>query len=513
MEQIPENTGSSVLSGVFRQIGQQGGFMALCIFSNAYLTMGVTPVENLFIWQYLTHAPGDYVRVYLFGLMMCHHPADSMSLEKMAHILGMNEDDVKNAFQYWERQGIVRRTSDSDPSFEFLNVASVMDDESPMEKSVYLHRDFNNRLQQLFDNRLLHPADFTVACEWVEELGLSEEVVLALVAHYSQGRKKSFRFRDFDSVAMQWAEAGVTSLQDAQVMIDRDSAPYKLAKKVLETLGMRRNPSQPERELARKWIEDWGMDEKAVIAACRETTKGRNPTLSYLDSILQRNVHAKTGDEMTDSLDGRDALHETIKALHEALGIAQSAPTEQEKSDYRDILGVGFEPGAVMRVARSMGVEGRGRYGMDDLNRQLMRFAEKGLFTDMQVAEYLDQQRLLKEQAARVFEKAGQDSKVNAAAAAQMEEWLSCAAFPLILHAAECARGTRTPSQYITKLLKAWRDAGITTVEEARRRMPPPAAANRGGVQQPTYEMRSYTEDELNAMTVDLKRYLEEHKL
>ena len=39
--------------------------MPLCSFSESYLLLGVTPVENIFIPDYLPHAPGDYVRVYL----------------------------------------------------------------------------------------------------------------------------------------------------------------------------------------------------------------------------------------------------------------------------------------------------------------------------------------------------------------------------------------------------------------------------------------------------------------
>ena len=475
--------------------------------------MGVTPVENMFINQYLPGAPGDYVRVYLYGLMLCYHPGEDMSLEKMGRMLNLDADAVKDAFQYWERQGLVRRVSDVTPAYEYLNIASSMGDESPMDRLIYLHRDFNNRLQQIISAgsdkvRLLHPAEFQIACEWVEDLGLTEDVVAEMVSYYVKNRKKAFKFKDYDKLAMEWAEKGVATVEEARQMLMKDSEGYKTAKKALEQLGLRRSPTQPEIDLAVKWLVEWGLDEDAILAACQETVKGRNPTLSYLDSILSRNRAAKTGAAMAETLSADDGERAAVKALHAALGIAQMSPTDKEREDYRDILGIGFEPEAVLRVAKSMGLEGR--YSMDDLNRQLMRFAEKGLLSDMQVAEYLDQQKLLKEQAARVFEKAGQDSRVNAAAAAQMEEWLSLAAFPLVLYAAECARGTRTPSKYITKLLASWRAAGVASVDEAKRRMPPPASAsNQGGA---AYEMRSYSEDELNALLVDPAQYLKEHR-
>ena len=158
-----------------------------------------------------------------------------------------------------------------------------------------------------------------------------------------------------------------------------------------------------------------------------------------------------------------------------------------------------------------------GSYGMDDLNRQMTRFVEMGLTTDMQIAEYLDRQKLLREQAARVYEKSGQDARVTAASAAQMEEWLGLASFPVVLFAAECAKGTRLPAQYITKVLREWQKAGVTTVEEARRqhdalRNAAPAASRAvpAGMQ---YVQRDYTQEQLAALTdADFAKYVEDDK-
>ena len=41
------------------------------------LRFGVTPVENLFIQEYLPAARGDYVKVYLYALYTSAHPKRS----------------------------------------------------------------------------------------------------------------------------------------------------------------------------------------------------------------------------------------------------------------------------------------------------------------------------------------------------------------------------------------------------------------------------------------------------
>ena len=223
------------------------------------------------------------------------------------------------------------------------------------------------------------------ACEWVEDLHLPEEVVLAMVEHAVRGRGKSFQFKQLEKTALQWAEQGINTLEAAQEMLARDGAPYRLAQKVIDRFNMRRAPSKDELELARKWLEDWNLTEEAVLVACRETVKGRNPSFGYLDGILSRNQTARTQEDMAGRLDESERLREAVKAIHEALGIQQMAPTPAELDIYRNFIAAGFSPESIQRVARSMGETGS--YTMENLNRQMTSFVERNIMTDMQIAE------------------------------------------------------------------------------------------------------------------------------
>ena len=82
--------------------------MAFCAFDDSAAGFDVTPVENMFITEYMLRAPGDYVKVYLYGLMQCYHPQERMSLSGMARDLDLTEEEVENAYRYWARNGLVR---------------------------------------------------------------------------------------------------------------------------------------------------------------------------------------------------------------------------------------------------------------------------------------------------------------------------------------------------------------------------------------------------------------------
>ncbi len=62
-------------------------------FEDRFAMFDVTPLENQFILEYMPDAKGDYVKVYLYGLMQCYHPQKDMSLTKMAHELNVTEDE------------------------------------------------------------------------------------------------------------------------------------------------------------------------------------------------------------------------------------------------------------------------------------------------------------------------------------------------------------------------------------------------------------------------------------
>ena len=113
--------------------------MPFCSFAESYPMMGVTPVENLFIQSFLPQAPGDYVRVYLYGLMQCYYPVADMTLEKMAQALGMEPETVRAAYTYWERRGLVERLQDKPPAYRYIHpVSSMMNESDRMDEQIWV---------------------------------------------------------------------------------------------------------------------------------------------------------------------------------------------------------------------------------------------------------------------------------------------------------------------------------------------------------------------------------------
>ncbi len=443
--------------------------MPFCSFADNFHMYDVTPVENLFLQEFMPRAPGDFVRVYLYGLMLCYHPGTDNSMEEIARVLGLEVEEVLDAFRYWERQGVVAQMSDRPPTFAYMNLkATMLTQRQDEADGLYKYRDFNNSLQALYgSDRLLQPQDFSKAIEWIEELKLPEDVVLMLVASQIKKRGKKIGLRSMENLALSWAEKGVGSAADAEELLQFESAQYEGAKRVLRQFGLRRNPTKDELDLMNKWLNEWGMDLSAILYACKETVKGRNPSFGYLDSILQHHKSAGgSRQEMEERLRTQQQQDGLVRSLLLALGLRSVSPTPEQLDKCKSWVEQGFETEVLISAAKVCAR--RGKSNFEDLNELLAKWFEMGLLTQYALDAYMQNHRAKMDFAKQVFERSGMERGPNQSDLRQIEGWLEQVEAGLVLYAAECAQGTQVPLRYMNKLLQTWAGQGITTEEAAR---------------------------------------------
>ena len=68
-----------------------------------------TQVENIFINEHLVSATGEQIKVFLMGLMYAEIGMD-ISDEDLAQSLGVDLSVVLEAWRYWIKKKVVRRS-------------------------------------------------------------------------------------------------------------------------------------------------------------------------------------------------------------------------------------------------------------------------------------------------------------------------------------------------------------------------------------------------------------------
>jgi len=327
---------------------------------------GSTVIQNSFIDQYMPHANGEFVKVYLY-LLRCANSGRELSLSSIADVFEHTEKDVQRALTYWERQNLLRLKLSADGTLEsvtFLDPGyystpviladalqetsdlysdgmtsycdpcrgdkreahtkwplqaagqqpefstgqddsgkeqeeagahaqeAVKPDESSREATPMLSQlelSVQENIRELYfvaEQYLKRPLSATEQQDFVyyyHTLGFSTDLIEYLLEYCIM--RGSFSHFYMNKVAQGWAEAGVTTVQEAK----KTSILYnKNYFSVMREFGLKgRNPAQAEQKMIDHWLKEYGFDLDLILEACRRTIlQIHEPNFQYADKIL-----------------------------------------------------------------------------------------------------------------------------------------------------------------------------------------------------------------------------------
>ena len=268
--------------------------------------------------QALLHAPTGATEIYLYAQL--HGTAE---LETLCREFDLSDEQVRDAINFLRNERLLRiahvsasfddedaeqidelPAQDAQPTAKprravSLNQESVPD-ASPAQSSepdpqtepaaqdrqtVYSDAEFNDRLQRLFSDRLLTMSDLKGIYECCDVYGLPKSVVLFAAEHaigvHQRGNRLPIRY--IQSIAREWAENDIKSVEDAQTFLTMQSGANRDVREILSKLGQRRQPTDEERKLYEKWTGEWGYSHAAVLEACALTASASSPSMSFAD--------------------------------------------------------------------------------------------------------------------------------------------------------------------------------------------------------------------------------------
>jgi len=336
----------------------------------------VTPLSNLFIDEYMKDANDAQLKVYLYLIrMMNAHLATSVS--DIADKFNHTEKDVIRALKYWEKQqlldldydgnqnlvGIRIRELNQQPSQNhtqnlaastfvpapavvtqpraFSTVPAVASEASAMkpacapedmpafEKPVYSAdqlKEFKNRqdtaqllfITETYIGKPLTPSEMKTILYFTDVLHFSEDLIDYLLQYCVDKGKKDFKY--IEKVAVNWAEQGITTPEQAQKVSSRyDKNVYT----IMNELGKNGSPTAKEMEYISRWTKDYGFSTDIIIEACERTVMATDRhRFEYAESILsswrEQNVHYKSDILKIDDMYQQRKKNTTVSAKSSA---------------------------------------------------------------------------------------------------------------------------------------------------------------------------------------------------
>lgn len=491
--------------------------MTMFSFDERFALFDMTPLENQFILNYLPDAPENAVRVYIYGLMACHHPDAQSDLEGVARELHLTQDEVRAAYRYWERKGLVHRVADQPPQYRYVSVSQVcMLGAQTQTDPAY--EAFAEALYGVFDNdRRLHGGEISQCYEWVEQMNLPQEVVIELMRYMMKKSGKGFSIRAAEKWAVKLAEEKVQTVEDAQALFARDQTIWRGSRDVLSKLGQRRNPSEPEQALYRKWLTEWHFTPEAILKACDESVRSINPTFVYIDGILKRlhdQENITTAAQVEQDFAENQENAEPLKAVLRVLNQPGLNINDTTLGAYRAFHAL--YPDAIVMMAAQECAK-RGKSSLEAIQQTLMTWKNSGLETVQEVEAFMQEVNRLNEMLITLYQVMGVDETPNAADRRLLSRWLDewKLSFTFIVGCAAWASGKKNGMTYLNGTLKKLREKGIVTLEAANADHEAFAAKKtdeqqRQGkvVGEQLYDQRTYTNNE-DAMDELMRKWQE----
>ena len=284
---------------------------------------GFTCISNTFIDDFMKDANGEYVKIYLYLLRCLNREDYDFSISQLADCLDHTEKDIMRAFTYWEKVGLLRLEYSEDNELSGIYLEDVNGSGSftsvnytaapsvattagapavsnnactvPFRPSYSADQldAFKDQAAvsdllfatQTYLKRPLSSTDTNTLLFWYDGLHMSVDLIQYLVETCIDNGHSSIHY--MDTVARNWAEDGITTVEDARKSSsEHNNAIYSIKR----ALGIgNRDLVESEINYIDKWVNSFCFDLDIIREACERTIASTNkPSFKYADSILTR---------------------------------------------------------------------------------------------------------------------------------------------------------------------------------------------------------------------------------
>ena len=251
-----------------------------------------TNLPDVFITEYLSEAPGDYIKVYLYILFLSKYGKD-IKLNDLSKKIALPLTIIQEAIKYWEESGVITKKGTGyivnniqeielnklySPKIE-VSKESVQNMQKDKSRANAIEAINNN-----FFQGIMSPSWYSDIDLWFKKFNFDEEVMIALFRYCFE--KSALHKNYVKAVAEAWHSYNIKTFAELDEYYENQEKLNKIKKNISKKLGLNRNLTQYEEAYIEKWLQEYKYNLEIIELALKKTTSKSNPNFDYIDKII-----------------------------------------------------------------------------------------------------------------------------------------------------------------------------------------------------------------------------------
>ncbi len=473
--------------------------MAFCKYSTEFIASSKTEIDNIFINDYLPFADPKYVKVYIYGLYKCANAsAFDNNLEAFGKALSMSEDEILEAFEYWQEEGLVQVLKTSPIEIRYIPLNNVLTSNKLYKPDKYAL--FNSQAQEIFEGkREISKTEYGEYYDFLERFHVEQEALLMIMKYCVDTKKSAVGYNYILTVAKNWANEGITTASAVEERLVSFEEKSPELSEIFACLGIKRNAYVEERTLVEKWLSDYGFTLDVILYVAKKIKLKCKPNLERIDRELTKYYEMKLFSilEIENFEKEKQDLYSLAREINKTIGVYYESLDGEVENYILKWLNLGFDKEVLLEIAYySFKKSVRTLEGMD---KTITKFYKLGILSCSALKEYMHEVVSTDEQIKKILDSLGLSRNVNYIDRENYKTWKENwnMSDELISHATTLAKDKDSPLKYLSRCLSDWHEKGIKTVEEAKKTAPLSQSMKS---QSQNFTGRSYSKEEINAL-------------
>ena len=444
--------------------------MCLCKYSSSYIINDKTVVDNIFINNFLPDAPDLCVKVYLMGLSKCANSvAPDNNLSNFANVLNVTEEEVIQAFNYWQEQGVVQVINTNPMEVRFMPLNSSLG--SIKKYKIGKYTDFNVQVQEILNKRMLTPTEFSEYYNVIEKEHIEPEALVMIIKYCANLKGENVTYPYIITVARNWATEGVHTCSDVENKITELGVLDDKVGRVLGALGTKRKVQLEDVQMLNKWLGELDFDLNTIIAvAKRLQLKKARADINYLNNLLNKYYEMRLNSiiEIENYETQKDNMTSLARLVVKGLGLYYEDLTKVIDTYIIKWVQMGYGEDILVKISDYCFKNSIRT--LDAYDRDVQKLFKLGIVTLEAFNQYLNDLIAQDEKVRVLIESLGIKRYVNEFDREFYRTWTELWGFgeDIINYATSMSVGKSNAMQYMNKILSNWKAKGVTTLEQAK---------------------------------------------